>query len=105
MPASSGPVHLVLDSTRLELSGHGEWDAETHGGMRRHWRKLHLAVDACMGEIAAHVLTEAQADDAAQVPALLGRAEGAIASETAAGAIALLNTMIRTAKPVSVRVA
>ncbi len=35
---------------------------------------------------AAHVLTEGHADDAAQVPALLGQAEGIIASVTADGA-------------------
>jgi len=55
--ASAGPIHLVLDSTGLELFGQGEWDAEKHGRARRKWRKLHLAVDADTGEIAAHVLT------------------------------------------------
>jgi len=83
---SSGAVHLVLDSTGLKLFGQGEWDAEKHGRVRRQWRKLHLAVDAGTGEIAAHVLTEGHADDAAQVPALLGQAEGIIASVTADGA-------------------
>jgi hypothetical protein len=70
------PVHLVLDSTGLELFGQGEWDAEKHGRTRRAWRKLHLAVDADTGKIAAHVLTEGHADDAAQVPTLLGQVEG-----------------------------
>ena len=83
---STGPVHLVLDSTGLELFGQGEWNAEKHGRARRTWRKLHLAVDATTGEIAAHVLTEGHADDAAQVPALLGQVEGQIASVTADGA-------------------
>jgi len=84
--ASNGPIHLVLDSTGLELFGQGEWDAEKHGRARRQWRKLHLAVDADTGEIAAHVLTEGHTDDAAQVPALLGQAEGVIGSVTADGA-------------------
>ncbi len=84
--ASASPVHLVLDSTGLELFGQGEWDAEKHGRTRRAWRKLHLAVDADTGEIAAHVLTEGHADDAARVPGLLGQAEGVIASVTADGA-------------------
>lgn len=83
---STGPIHLVLDSTGLELFGQGEWNAEKHGRVRRAWRKLHLAVDATTGEIAAHVLTEGHADDAAQVAALLGQAEGQIASVTADGA-------------------
>jgi hypothetical protein len=84
--ASAGPIHLLLDSTGLELFGQGEWDAEKHGRTRRQWRKLHLAVDAETGEIGAHVLTDGHADDAAQVPALLGQAEGYIASVTADGA-------------------
>jgi hypothetical protein len=83
--ASGGPVHLVLDSTGLQLFGQGEWDAERHGRAKRRWLKLHLAVDADTGEIAAHVLTEGTADDAAQVPALLGQAGGVIASVTADG--------------------
>jgi hypothetical protein len=81
-----GPVHFVLDSTGLQLFGQGEWDAEKHGRARRQWRKLHLAVDADTGEIAAHVLTEGHADDAAQAPGLLGQIEGCIATATADGA-------------------
>ena len=77
--ASNGPVHLVLDNTGLELFGQGERDAAKHGRLRRHWRKLHLAVDADTSEIAAHVLTEGWVGDAAQVPGLLGRAEGVTA--------------------------
>ena len=84
--AGGGPVHLVLDSTGLQLFGQGAWDAEKHGRARRRWLKLHLGVDATTGEIAAHVLSEGTADDAAQVPALLGQAEGALASVTADGA-------------------
>jgi len=84
--ASAGPIHLVLDSTGLELFGQGEWDAGKHGRARRQWRKLHLTVDTGTGEIAAHVLTEGHADDAAHVPTLLGQAERVIASVTADGA-------------------
>ncbi len=54
--------------------------------MRRSWRKLHLAVDAGTGEIAASVLTENSADDAGQVGDLLSQVEGEIASVTADGA-------------------
>ncbi len=86
MQASAGPIHLVLDSTGLELFGPGEWDAEKHGRVHRQWRKLHLAVDADTGEIAAQALTKGHADDAAQVPALLGQAEAMIGSVTADGA-------------------
>ncbi len=84
--AGTGPVHLVLDSTGLELFGQGEWCAAKHGRLRRRWLKLHLGVDATTGEIAAHVLTDGDEDDAAQVPALLRHPEGALASLTADGA-------------------
>ena len=86
MLPSPGPIHLVLDSTGLELFGQGEWNAAKHGRTRRNWRKLHLAVDAGTGEIAAHVLTDGSADDAAQVPLLLRDVEGHIASVTMDGA-------------------
>jgi hypothetical protein len=79
-------VHLVIDSTGLKLFGQGEWDEEKHGRARRAWRKLHIVVDAGTGEIAASVLTDNATDDAGQVPALLGQAEGEIASVMADGA-------------------
>jgi Transposase DDE domain len=79
-------MHLVIDSTGLKLFGRGEWDAERHGRARRSWRKLHLAVDAGTGEIVAGVLTDNAADDAGEVPALLGQVEGEIASVAADGA-------------------
>ena len=60
--------------------------AEKHGRARRSWRKLHLAVDVDTGEIVAGMLTDNAADDAGQVPALLGQVEGEIASVTADGA-------------------
>ncbi len=84
--ASTGPVHLVLDSTGLELFGQGEWCAAKHGRLRRRWLKLHIGVDATTGEIAAHMLTDSEADDAAQTPALLCQCEGTLASVTADGA-------------------
>lgn len=85
MLPSPGPIHLVLDSTGLELFGQGEWNAAKHGRTRRNWRKLHLAVDAGTGEIAARVLTDGNADDSLQVPLLLRDVEGHIASVTADG--------------------
>ncbi len=77
--AGRGPIRLPRDSTGRELFGQGERDAETHG-RRRQRRKLPPAVDAGTGEVAAPVPTKGHADDAAQVPALLGQAEGVVAS-------------------------
>ena len=37
----SGPVHVVIDATGLQVHGAGEWLVEKHGGRgRRSWRKL-----------------------------------------------------------------
>ncbi len=80
------PVHVVLDSTGLQVFGQGEWDAEKHGRKPRRWRKLHLAVDAETGEIVAYVLTDKDGGDISQVPSLLATVEGPIASVTADGA-------------------
>ncbi len=84
--ASTGPLHLLLDSTGLELFGQGEWCAAKRGRLRRRWLKLHLGVDASTGEIKAHVLTDGDADDAAQAPALLRQCEGTLASVIPDGA-------------------
>jgi hypothetical protein len=81
-----GPVHVVLDSTGLQVLGQGEWDAAKHGRKPRRWRKLHLAVDAETGEIVAHVLTDKDGGDISQVPYLLAAVEGPIASVIAYGA-------------------
>ena len=81
-----GPVHVVLDSTGLQVFGQGEWDAEKHGRTPRQWRKLHLAVDAQTGEILAHSLTDKDAGDITQVASLLATVEGQIASVIADGA-------------------
>jgi len=83
----SGPVHLLVDITGLKLCGSGEWLLEKHGTKtRRSWRKLHIAVDADTGQIAAAALTTSDVDDASQVGALLDQVDGPIASFTADGA-------------------
>ena len=84
--AGTGPVHLVLDSTGLELFGQGECCAAKHGRLRRRWPKLHIGVDATTGEITAHVLTDGDGDDAVHAPDLLRQCEGTLASVTADGA-------------------
>ena len=84
--AGTGPVHLVLDSTGLELFGQGEWCAAKHGRLRRRWLKLHIGVDAGTGEITAHMLMAGDGDEAAHAPDLLRQCEGTLASLTADGA-------------------
>ena len=42
---SSGPLHVVSDSTGLKVLGEGEWKVRKHGAdTRRVWRKVHLAI-------------------------------------------------------------
>jgi hypothetical protein len=41
------PLHVLVDSTGLQVYGAGQWLEEKHGARsRRGWRKLHLALDA-----------------------------------------------------------
>jgi hypothetical protein len=83
----SGPVHLLVDSTGLKLCGSGEWLLEKHGTKtRRSWRKLHIAVDADTGRIAAATVTTNDVDDALQVGFLLDQVDSPVASFTADGA-------------------
>jgi len=88
-PASvpRGPLHLLIDSTGLQVYGAGQWLEAKHGAKsRRKWRKLHLAVDADNGVIVARTLTDQDADDPSQVAPLLGQIDVGIAKVTADGA-------------------
>jgi IS5 family transposase len=85
--AASGPVHLLVDSTGVTLSGPGEWLVEKHGTQRRRaWRKLHLAVDAKTGTIVASTLTSKEVDDAAELGPLLDQVDEPLAAVIADGA-------------------
>ncbi len=75
-----------MDSSGLKIIGKGEWHVHKHGAKaRRGWRKLHIGVDAG-GYIVASELTESGADDANQVPDLLGQVEDEVDRFTADGA-------------------
>jgi hypothetical protein len=84
---SSGPVHLVLDSSGFKVYGEGEWKVRQHGwSKRRTWRKLHLAVDEATGEIVAAVASEAGVSDDGVVPDLVDQVERPIRQVSADGA-------------------
>ncbi len=84
---ANGPVHLLVDSTGVKLSGPGEWLVEKHGTKRRRaWRKLHLAVDAKTGAIVASTLTSKEVDDAAELGPLLDQVDDPLAAVIADGA-------------------
>lgn len=47
--ASRGSVglYLLIDSTGVKMLGEGEWKTKKHGvDYCRHWRKVHLGIDA-----------------------------------------------------------
>ncbi len=81
-----GPIHLIVDSTGLQIAGEGPWAAAKHGTKgTRDWRKLHVGVDE-RGFIIAHGMTESRVDDASVVPDLLKQVDGSIERFTADGA-------------------
>src|SRR3954469_5669044 len=82
-----GPLHVLIDSTGLQVYGAGQWLEAKHGAKsRRRWRKLHLAVDAGSGMIVAQALTDQDVDDPSQVAPLLDQIDGEIGRVTADGA-------------------
>ena len=84
---TGGPVHLLVDSTGLRLTGPGEWLVEKHGTRtRRSWKKLHLGVDADTGRIEAVELTGHEADDGSRAGSLLDQVASPVASFTGDGA-------------------
>jgi hypothetical protein len=65
-----GPLHMLIDSTGLQVYGVAHWLEAKHGAKsRRTWRKLHLAVDAGSGRIVAQTLADQDVDDPSQLAA------------------------------------
>jgi hypothetical protein len=81
-PATNQAIHIMIDSTGLKVHvGQGRKPPR-----HRDWRKLHLAIDANTGDIAACDLTGKSARDAARMPALLKQIANPLASTSADGA-------------------
>src|ERR1700712_1568167 len=86
-PVPPGPLHVLIDSTGLQIYGAGQWLEAKHGAKsRRRWRKLHLAVDAASGMIVAQTLTDQDTDDPSQVGPLLDQIDDPSVQVTADGA-------------------
>jgi hypothetical protein len=72
--ASSGGLHLLVDSTGIKMTGEGEWKTRKHGASyRRQWRKVHLGIDAETLDIRAIEVTTNAIGDAPILPALLAQ--------------------------------
>ena len=86
---SSGPLHLLIDSTEIKAEGEGEWNARKHGGpKRRLWRKIYIGIDEETLEIRAVEVTSSSIGDAPMLPDLLNQipADEDLGSVTADGA-------------------
>lgn len=67
---ANGSLNLLVESTGIKFLGDGEWQARKHGPQgRRHWRKVHLAVDTATSDIRAVEFTHSRDGDS---PVLLG---------------------------------
>ena len=66
-------IHLIVDSSGLQITGEGPWSAAKHGKKTtREWRKLHIGVDE-NGVILAEKVTDNTTDDASVVPDLVNQ--------------------------------
>lgn len=66
---AKGPLHLLIDSTRIKVEGEGEWHARKLGGpKRRVWRKIHLGIDEETLEVRAVEITGSHIGDAPGYP-------------------------------------
>lgn len=86
---SSGPLHLLIDSTGIKAEGEGEWLSRKHGRSRRRlWRKIHIGIDETTLEVRAVEITDSRTGDAPMLPELLNQIpdDQEIGSVTADGA-------------------
>ncbi|WP_369598506.1 IS5 family transposase [Sinorhizobium meliloti] len=85
---TSGPVHLVVDSTGLKVFGEGEWLENKHKtkAKRKRWRKLHLGLKLVSGEIVCSDLTADDVGDPTALPGLLDQIGGPVEKFIADGA-------------------
>jgi len=83
---ASGPVHLLVDSTEVKLSGPGKWLVEKQGTQRHRAAAPGRRCDARTGMLVASTLTSKEADDAAELEPVLDQVEEPLAAVVADGA-------------------
>lgn len=85
--ARSEPMHVVVDSTGLKVYGEGEWKVRKHGASkRRHWIKVHLAVDEQVKDVVGVEVTTEDWADCEVLAGLIEQVEGTISQIDADGA-------------------
>lgn len=87
--ASSGPLHLLVDSIGIKVQGEVEWSARKHGGAKRRvWRKIHIGIDEKSLKFLAAGFATSDVDNAPMLTELLDEIppDQEIASVTGDGA-------------------
>lgn len=78
---------VLLDATGIKIVGEGEWKVKIHGKEKhRKWKKIHIAVDQCSGEIMALEVTEAYVADCTQARSLIAKCPKTVKEVKADGA-------------------
>jgi len=71
---ADGPLNLLVDSTNIKFLGDSDLQASKHGVQgRRHWRKVHLAMDTVTSDIRAVEFTPSREGDSPLLRDLLGQ--------------------------------
>jgi len=80
-------LHIVIDSTGINVYGESEWKSVKHGSYRYQvWRKLHIAMDVKNQMILAVDYSESPRHDSSYLPTMLKEIAGEIDRVTADGA-------------------
>jgi hypothetical protein len=85
------PLHLVIDSTGVQLLGEGSWRVRHWRGhtaltWMQHYLRVHVGVDAATGELRALGVSTLSVRDGEMLPALLAAVAAPLAQVTADGA-------------------
>jgi hypothetical protein len=87
VPKTSGPRHVLVDSTGVRVVGEGEWKVLRHGQEKHQvWRKLHIALDADNLTILSAEMSDSARPDWDYLPRLISQIKGPIKQITADGA-------------------
>jgi hypothetical protein len=89
--ATDAPLHLLIDSTGVQLIGEGSWRGHRCGDRARviwmrNYLRVHIAVDAATGNLHALGVSAMSVTDGEMLPALLNAVSAPLAQVTGDGA-------------------